>query len=669
MSEFQSGHKPQQSGRRVNVLPPELANQIAAGEVIERPASAIKELVENALDAGATEVFVTISEGGRELIRVSDNGHGMSSGDAQRALERHATSKIVAVEDLFTIGTLGFRGEALPSIASVSRFTIETQEPGALEGTRIEVEGGKVLSVGAAGLPHGTTIEVRDLFFNTPARLKFLKTTPTEVRHISETLVRVALAHPGVHIRLTHNGRKVLDFPPCKADIDRVQAVFGKDLRDALFPTFDYGAIDGITCRGFWSRPDVTQRSTSNFYVFVNGRYVRDKTIHAAINGSYRGMLEKRRYPSVVLYLDVPHHLVDVNVHPTKIEVRFSKSDSIYRAVYHAIHDALQQTPWVEDTERTYTLKTVPKMGEFLEPLNVRHAQAALPIGEHRGPTEPMRVPIRDVFDGTNQSPSKVFREPGTHGVAPIVADPFGVDADDPFAQPQPASALHALRADPEPEVVHVGAEQNRGEKFFGDKVEGDGYFSRLKFIGQFRSTYLVCEDASGLVIIDQHASHERIGYERLRAMYKGRMRESQQLLVAKRLSLDAVKAATLNEHLEFFARIGFEIENFGGSDFVIKAAPAILKPKRYERIIKDALDDLGQLGRSSRMDEALEAVFARMACHAVIRAGDHVGPQEALALFRQMDEIDFGANCPHGRPVYFRLPLVELEEAFGRTE
>ncbi|MBH24181.1 MAG: DNA mismatch repair protein MutL [Myxococcales bacterium] len=670
---MESAVRETQEEGRVNILPTELANQIAAGEVIERPAAAVKELVENSIDADATQIFVEIQDGGRQLIRVTDNGCGMNRGDAVRCLERHATSKISTVEDLFSISTLGFRGEALPSIASVSRFTLMSQEHEALSGTRIEVEGGHVTSIRDAGLPAGTVIEVRDLFFNTPARLKFLKTTPTEVRHISETLLRIALANPAIHIRLVHNGRKTLDLPPNTSLGDRVYAIFGSETREALFDTFDYPPILGVTASGFYSRPDFNQRTTNQFYVFVNGRFVKNSTVSAAIKSSYRGMMEKNRYPMVIIFLDVPADLVDVNVHPTKIEVRFTKSDAVFRAVYHAIHDALQETPWVDDVQRTYTLKLQEQKNKAgavgpdqisVDPLDARQArQSNLLDVRDRRPTEPIRIPIADLFGAPPPSRQRPASQPApspTPTPAPAAA---------PVSAPTPTERAAAdLNQALGPRTFHIGPEPGAGASELDDEEVSVGYFSRLNFIGQYRRLYLVCEDASGLVIVDQHAAHERIGFERLRHQYRDNTSDSQALLFPERLSLDTLRAATLREELEFFEKLGFEIDPFGGNDFAIGAVPAMLVGADYGRMIKDALDDLASVGQSDRISDALDAIFARMACHSVIRAGDELGKEEARELFRQMDAIDFGANCPHGRPVYYRLPLSELEEAFGRT-
>ncbi len=649
--------RPQEAEGRIRVLSDELANQIAAGAVVERPAAVVKELVENSLDAGATRVFVDIEDGGQALIRITDDGSGMSRQDAERAILRHATSKIRHVDDLFNITTLGFRGEALPSIASVSRMTLKTCEPGDIGGTEILIEGGRVLHVKDAGMPDGTIIEVRDLFYNTPARLKFLKTTPTETRHISESLLSLALSRYNIHLRLTHNGRQLFDLPANSSLGDRLLAVLGREVRQALFETADYPPIDGVRAHGYFSRPDVSQRGTQGYYIYVNGRFIKERTIHAAVKAAYRGMIDKSRYPTVVLFIDMPPDLVDVNVHPTKVEVRFRNTDAIFRAVYHAINDALQETPWVKDEVRTYKLTSEQQVGHralgpeqaTYEPLNARHtilagpaAQSALALGAHRAPAEPLRIPMADLFGPPSPAPARPDAPAGR--AAEVAARPAAT----------PGRTIDIVDPEAEARARIV-------------RAEAEGYFSRLHFIGQYKRNYLVCSDASGLVIVDQQAAHERITFENLKALYHASDHETQPLLFPLRINLDTLRAAAMEEFLDFFLELGFEIEPFGGNDYALKAVPAILTRARHEPLIKDALDDLSSVGRSDRIHEAVDAILLRMACHGSIRSGDDTGPEEATALFRQLDAIDFGSNCPHGRPVYFRLPLAELEAAFGR--
>lgn len=629
----------------VAVLPPELANQIAAGEVVERPASVVKELVENSLDAGARRIEVVIETGGRDLIRVEDDGCAMSREDALRALERHATSKITDVEDLFEIGSLGFRGEALPSIGSVSRMEVMTKPHGAIAGTRIFVEGGTIREVEDVGMAAGTTVLVEELFFNTPARLKFLKTPATETRHITEMLTRMALSRPDVRFKFRKDGKIRLDFPEVDSLKDRILAVMGREVYDDLYATFDYPAIHGVVARGYFSKPGHSQRSPRNIYTFVNGRYVRDSTIRAAIRKSYKKMLERGRYPSAVLFLEVPFSLVDVNVHPAKTEVRFDDTQPIFRAVYHAIADALAEAPWLDGEAKRYALGARRTLkGEEYDGDGDGPSGTMLKPGQAR--MEPLNVRHRRLSEQGGLKPGDVS--------SPF----FGGDGDDQVGFSKPG--MTPLR---EPPRVDVGA---TGEGLPDTSAEGD-YFSSLRVIGQFRRAYILCEDASGLVIIDQHAAHERIAFEYLQEIFATEHGERQPMLFPLRLELDALRANVMEEHGEFFFDAGFEIEHFGGQTYVLKEIPAVLEGASHEQLIKDALDDLSNLGSSTRLEEALDSLLSRMACHSVVRGPTELSREECEGLLQEMDQIDFKANCPHGRPVYYRIPLLELEEAFDR--
>jgi DNA mismatch repair protein MutL len=646
--------------RKVAVLPPELANQIAAGEVVERPASVVKELVENSLDAGARRIEVTINEGGRELIRVEDDGCGMHRDDVLRAVERHATSKISRIDDLHQIGTLGFRGEAVPSIGSVSRLEIRTKPHGEVEGTRVLVEGGQMQEVDATGMAAGTLITVKDLFFNTPARLKFLKTSSTESRHITEMLVRMGLSRPDVRFLLKKDGKVRLDLPEVDDLKDRVLEIMGREVYDDLYPTYEYPAINGVVARGYFSKPGHSQRTSKNVYAFVNGRYVSDSTIRAAIKGAYGTMLDKRRYPSVVLFVEVPFDLVDVNVHPAKTEVRFHDTQPIYRAVYHAIADELAEAPWLDrEGKRVYQL------GDGEE--RTWQPKDGPGGGDREGGKERMVKPSMASFEPLNARHRRMSDLQG-RGFTPTrkgeVASPF-FSGEDGSQRGFSARGASPLREPPRVGLGDTGVAPPGFEE--GESPGDDDYFSSLKVLGQFKRAYILCEDASGLVIIDQHAAHERIGYERLRKLYETEHKETQPLLFPLRMELDALRADALEESLDFFEKAGFEIEHFGGQSYALKAVPAVLQKANHERLVKDAIDDLSDVGRSDRVDEEMEAILSRMACHSVVRGPTPLTNEECESLLVQMDEIDFKANCPHGRPVYYRIPLMELEESFDR--
>ena len=603
---------------RICVLPTELANQIAAGEVVERPASVVKELVENSLDAGATRITVTIQGGGRRLISVLDNGCGMNPEEARLSLERHATSKVRTLEDLTEIETLGFRGEALPSIASVSRFSLTTRTEGDLEGVKIGVVGGDVGSTEPVACTAGTEIEVRDLFFNTPARLKFLKTEMTERRHIAEAMTRVALSKPDVHVKLVSEGRTVIDAAPCIDLKERVSAVLGTAVADQLFPVKIPAERGNVTATGLFSSPKATKRNSSGLYTFVNGRFVRDKRIIAAIRTGYSGLLDKGVFPTVGLYIDLPANEVDVNVHPAKTEVRFHQPDMVFRAVRAALVEGLAEAPWVPGTKeakRVYTLD------------------------------------------------SSITYQPGDEDTLSL--RPTAGEGDRGFEPVQETLSLSS-RLDTNESLggwwtSRVGADVGP------QTVPRHDYFNTLSYLGKLGTTYLLCQDGEGLVVVDQHAAHERITFEGLKAIYSGNHRQIQSLLIPIQLELDPVQVETMREHTQFFETMGFEIDLFSDDTFVVRAVPALLLGASYQRLLRDALDEIAVTGHSDRLDEAVEAVLSRMACHGSVRAGDRMMAQEVEELLRQMDQIDFRGNCPHGRPVYFQMDWAEIEKRFER--
>ncbi len=602
-------------------MPEDLANQIAAGEVVERPASAVKELAENALDASANRVRVDLEEGGLRLIRVTDDGRGMSRADATVCVERHATSKLLTREDLFDIRTLGFRGEALPSIASVSRFELTTKQHGVLGGTRVRITDGEAPEVGDIGCPPGTEVVVRDLFYNTPARLKFLKTRSTELKHVVEVIQRLALAHPGVAFTMTHNGRTVLEIPAVTDPADRVHSVLGKKEAAHIFP-LEPAHQDGVTCTGFFGQPTLSRRTTAGIWAFVNGRYVRDKTVMGAVRVGYQGMVDKGRHPIVVLFLDVPPTAVDVNVHPMKTEVRFHASDAVFRAVRRALANSLASAPWV------------PQGPAGAQPADDEQWRGVAGSEDVQG-----ELPTRSY---TLHRSGRIPQADGGFPVGPTgLSGPVG---DRPTGR--------------------VSAWNTAGD---GTDTLPEGYFASLHHIGQFRGTYLLASDGEGLVVVDQHAAHERITFESLRRAWRERELAVQPLLVPRVLELDPARAATLADNLEVFERLGYEIEPFGGTDFALKSTPVLLANARHDALLGDALDEIGESGRSGRLDEAVDAVLLRMACHRSVRAGDALTFDEVHRLFRELDTVDFGANCPHGRPVFFRLSVADLEARFER--
>jgi len=598
---------------QVRLLPPGLVNQIAAGEVVERPASVVKELVENALDAGATNIAVDVEEGGLALVRVADDGAGMGPEDAVLALERHATSKLRDAEGLTAIATMGFRGEALPAIASVARFRLDTAPAEDGAGTRVEVEGGAARPPEAIARPRGTTIEVRDLFFNVPARRKFMRGAPTEAGHVTEAVVRLALARPDVGFTLRSGGRLALGARAGAGLADRAAQALGREAHRHLLPLD--AARGEVRVHGLVCSPDHSEATSRALYLFVNGRYVRDRAAAHAVLRAFAGTLPPGRHPAGVLFVELPHARVDVNVHPQKLEVRFADARSVQDALHHAVAGVLRTAPWLGRRDG------VPS--------------AAEPVAAFAGPdVDPDQIAAVLASARAAHPPegSGAFELPPRDGPHDTAALPFLV------AQPDERAARAA------------------------------GYFGGLRFIGQHARTYLVCEAPGGtLVVIDQHASHERLLFQRLKEAFRTRRLPVQPFLLPHVVTLPPAVARVLEEAQDDLAQLGFELEPFGGESFAVKGAPAALAGVDLVALFNDLATQLEQVGRGSAVEDAFHDLLATMACHAAVRANQDLSAEEARALLDGLDRIDFKARCPHGRPVVFELPLAELEKRVGR--
>ncbi len=597
----------------IRVLPPGLVNQIAAGEVVERPASVVKELVENALDAGATSIAVEVEDGGLSLVRVADDGRGMDRDDALLALERHATSKLRDADGLAAISTLGFRGEAVPAIASVARVRIDTTHADGEAGTRVEIEGGEVAGVAGVARRRGTTVEVRDLFFNTPARRKFMRAPATEAGHVTEAMVRLLLAREGVGFTLRSGGRPVLAVRPGEELAERTAQAIG---REAARHLVRVDASRGpIAVRGVVTSPDHSQATGRSLYLFVNGRYVRDRAAAHAVLRAYAGVLPPGRQPAGALFVEMPLDRVDVNVHPQKLEVRFAEPREVQDALHHAVAAALRSAPWLGAPSRGAPGPQVATDGRA----------------------------------GAPASPSASEDAASVLAWARAVHPPEGSGAELPLRREDDAGA---------PRLPLPAS----------DAATPAGYFASLRYIGQHARTYLVCAaPGGGLVILDQHASHERLLFHRIRAAMAGRALQVQPFLVPQVVTLPPPVARALEGAAAELLRLGLEVEPFGGDAFAVKGAPAILGGAELAPLLTDLAQQIEQLGRGSAVDEALHDLAATMACHSAVRANQELGADEARALLAGLDAADFKARCPHGRPVVFEIPLAELERRVGR--
>ena len=633
--------------QKIHVLSQALSNQLAAGEVLERAASAVKELVENSLDAGADSIEIELDDGGKKRLCVSDNGCGMSAEDAKLSILRHATSKIHTTEDLTVISTMGFRGEALASMAAVSRMSILTQQEGDVMGTFLHVEGTEIQDCHEAAAPVGTQITLEDLFFNTPARLKFLKTTATELRRVYEVIEQFALACPEVHWKLTFDGRVKCDFPAHKTLKERALAVFGRALYEHLYP-IDPIQLEEVTVDGLFCDPEYLGSVSGRLYTFVNRRIVKDRVIQSAISQAYKEFLHGKQ-PCVVLFVTIPLEMVDVNVHPTKNEVRFQKPDQVFHAVYRAVRHSLEKTPWIKSLGGAHSLQTQTEAlpenlpdSAFVSPETVSHQSFGLPLDHAYHNTS------RSVASYVPASAAPVLPAPRNDAEF-FNSSPFTLTPEPVASEPEPLS--------PEPLLP------------LAESASPKGYFSGLKYIGQHALTYLICADGDNLVIIDQHAAHERVNYEKLRQVAESVLPPvSQGLLFPILLSLDTRLSDVLTEYKEFFEKIGFQIDEMGNHSHAIRAVPEALTGYDYAAMLRDALMDLADSGRAHQFEEIRDNILATMACHSSIRSGYKMTPQDVAELFRQMDETGFRSNCPHGRPVHFTMSLSELEKRFLRT-
>ncbi len=601
---------------RILRLPSDLANQIAAGEVVERPASVVKELVENAVDAGATRVRVELERGGVDLVRVTDDGEGMDEEDAVLALERHATSKIRDKDDLFALRTFGFRGEALPSVASVARVRLVTRARQAPEGTEVVLEGGGVPQRRPAGAAEGTTVEVRDLFFNVPARRKFLKSIGTETAHVADVMLLAALSRPALSFFLVRDGRVAREWLRVATRGERAAQVFeGERLEPCL------GERGPLRIEAHLAAPERARAGAVGLHFLVNGRPVRDRPLARAVAQAYGSVLESGRYPVGVVYVDLPWEQVDVNVHPQKAEVRFADARGLFDAVTHELHAALA---------RAFSL---PGLGKS-RPWSPRPPPPSAP--------PPDSMP----------SPSYSFPEPAA------LAEQVPLPAADPWQLESPA---------PTPRPI---AEQTLPCPPSGDEAstlfESPGFYASLEFLAQVRATFLVCGGSDGLYIIDQHAAAERVTFHRLRSAFESRTIATQRSLLPEVVELLPSEVATLEENADQVAALGVEVRAVGPNAVAVHAVPALLARARPERIVRDLVAELGRTAKRP-FGQAADLVLATMACHGSIRAGDVLAREEAVALLRSLDDIDFAGHCPHGRPVVTRIGYDELERRVGR--
>ncbi|MGD9217595.1 MAG: DNA mismatch repair endonuclease MutL [Desulfobacteraceae bacterium] len=614
---------------KIRILSETLANKIAAGEVVERPASVVKELVENSLDAESTRITIEIEKGGRSLIQVADNGIGMNHDDALLALERFATSKIHTDSDLFSIQTLGFRGEALPSLASVSKMTLVTRRRNSDSGVAVRIHGGKILEVSDAGAPAGTMISVAQLFYNTPARRKFLKSINTEMGHISDVVAAMALGRPQVHFKLIHNARVVKQWPKVSDPAQRVAEVLGRVDSRSLVPL---SVSSGDLKLSGHLGPSRLARSTSRgIYLYVNGRRVRDLVIQHAVFEGYSGRLVKGQYPLAVLFLELPFDQVDVNVHPTKHEIRFADQRRVHNSVRDHVAKALAES----ERKLWQVPETPPPVKEreiVADAVPTYRISSKTPPHEKSAPDEPFVYKA-----GAVSEPSAPVR--GNPLDAPVVNPRTRVDENTDPSLPRQS-----------------GAQQ---------KLWQEAGFADLKVIGQFHGTYIICQSPQGLILIDQHAAHERIVYEQLKGR-AGRI-ESQRLLMPETVEVGFAEAQILSELIPPLNEWGLELEPFGGNTFVVKSVPTVLKNYNMPQIIIELAERAADIGLETGLEKVLDQCRMVMACHHSVRANQRLTDEQIGHLLTQLDQCDDPSHCPHGRPTWIQWTVKDLDKAFKR--
>jgi DNA mismatch repair protein MutL len=677
---------------KIHVLPERVANQIAAGEVVERPASVVKELLENALDAGSTRIRIQVEAGGKKLIQIADNGCGMVRDDAMLAFERHATSKIKDTEDLLSISTLGFRGEALPSIASVARLHLETRAEEEASGTVLEINGGKIIRVEEAGLPLGTSITIRDLFFNTPARKKFLRSESTELSHIVSLVTHYALAHPEKHFELHSATNALLVAPPVAGHRERVYQVFGRETLDQLIPLAAVQPLERIglpqpppwrraaetvhepaegeaevttaaaqdfgevRLHGFVSKPEIQKLNRNSIFIFVNGRLIRDRLIQHGITEAYRNILAPTVYPVVLLFIEMPTAEVDVNVHPSKTEVRFRQQTVIHDFVRESVRAALMKA------------RPVP---QFLTEIGAQPTASP-------GLTSPAISQGASGGDGLRHAPWRDLREPATAGgfalqapaVPPATArfefeGGIAVEANAAVSLAGvPEAPIPQQTIDPQPIPDHGCAPPIPQEPHTAPTLES---LRTLRPLGQIRNSFILAVNEDGLWIIDQHVAHERVLFERVLRQRSARQVESQRLLMPLVIELTPAQQAIFSDIAEELAYNGFEAEPFGARSVAVKVAPAGVDAARIEHMLNEIFEQLAREDQAINLDAVRTRIAASIACHAAIKVNMPLEQNKMEWLLAELAKTEHPMTCPHGRPVVLRYSMQDIQKAFKR--
>ncbi|MEP6568598.1 MAG: DNA mismatch repair endonuclease MutL [Acidobacteriota bacterium] len=653
----------------IRVLPDHVANQIAAGEVVERPASVAKELVENAIDAGARRIVIDVEAGGRRLLKVSDDGDGMVRDDAVLAFERHATSKISRSEDLSSIATLGFRGEALASIASVARVELTTKTEDAAGATRVTIEGGKMRDVKDAAHPRGATIAVRDLFFNVPARRKFLRSEATESFHLTNLVTHYALAHPEIAFTLTNNGREVLRVAPANDLRERAYQVFGAEFLDNLLAVSGGPALIARVS-GFVSAPRDRRTSRDAQYLFVNGRFVRDRLIARALSEGYRAVLPHGVYPAALLFIEIPLEEVDVNVHPAKTEVRFRRAAAVADAVREAVRGALASAGYARAEVQPESTSTDATQTYSTEPAATMSA-AASDVGSSIPGRDYASLPPRESFARVTQpriefSPLPIEEESDVQSPKSTVQSPSDIET---VSAPPPDRDIHSIMRENVlvPPAVTVALPPLNSAEKYAREVSVESLSNDIRPLGQLDESFIIATDNEGLLLIDQHVAHERILFDKYRALESARQPESQPLLIPETFDLTPPQAAVFDVFAAELETYGFELMRLSGRTVAIKATPADLPAGEARNMLAELLDTVDAEKKGSARETLRDDIAASLACHAAIKVNMPLSPEKMRWLIDRLVKTSSPTTCPHGRPVILRLATRDILKGFHR--
>lgn len=651
---------------KIHVLPDSLANKIAAGEVVERPASIVKELIENSIDAGAKSIEVAVESGGRRLIRISDTGEGMNRDDAILAFERHATSKLKTAEDLEAILTLGFRGEALASIASVAKVRLRTQTASDIVGTEVEISGGRMLNVRDIAFTPGAEFEIRDLFFNVPARRKFLKSEATESFHIANLVTHYALANPHLSFKLLNNNRESIRTTPAADLRERAYQLFGGEFINGLI---EVGGESGeMRVRGFVSSPSATRTTKDSQYFFINGRYVRDKVISRALIEAYRAMIPSGVYPSAMLFVEMPPHEVDVNVHPAKTEVRFVRGTIVHDLIRDAVRAA------IGSSKAAVTLFSKPEPDPSLKPQEVFRSN----IFDEK-PAQVSREELRAAFK-LQAPPPQQFKIDLSDNEPTAEAEPVStatarerVDLEAPTAEELQPIAEPLVSAEPDPIQLYghrlgcLGGKAAESNSQLKPAQSLTLIADEVNPLGQMHNSFIIATDRTGLLLIDQHVAHERILFEQHWNALRRKKVETQRLLIPETLDLSPAQATAFDQVLPELEENGFELGRLSGRTVAIKAIPAMLGPGVARTLLLELLDAIEENRRGLSLDEIRAEIAASLACRAAVKINMTLAPEKMRWLIDELMKKENPATCPHGRPIILRITAREIEKGFQR--